>query len=63
MIHREIGVKVPVNAGVDLLFTAAYRHQKAKSVARQDYDQGQFDEWEHTEDLNRLSIGCAIMFR
>jgi len=63
MIHPEIGVKVPINAGVDLLFTAAYRHQKAKSVARQDYDQGQFDEWEHTEDLNRLSIGCAIMFR
>lgn len=63
MIHPEIGVKVPLNADIDLLFTAAYRHQKTKSVARREYDQGQFDEWEHNEDYNRLSLGCAIMFR
>ena len=63
MLHPEIGVKVPLNENSDLLFTAAYRYQKTKSVARKDYDAGQFDEWEHNEDMNRLSFGVAIMFR
>jgi len=63
MFHPEIGVKVPLNENSDLLITAAYRHQKTKSIARKDYDNDQFDEWEHKEDLNRLSIGIAIMFR
>ena len=63
MAHPEIGVKVPLNENSDLLFTVAYRYQKTKSVARKDYDNGQFDEWEHKEDLNRLSFGVAIMFR
>ena len=63
MVHPEIGVKVPLSENSDLLFTAAYRYQKTKSVARKDYDNGQFDEWEHKEDLNRLSFGLAIMFR
>lgn len=63
MFHPEIGVKVPLNENCDLIFTAAYRVQKTKSVARKKYDNGQFDEWEHTEDINRLSFGVAIMFR
>ncbi len=63
MVHPEIGVKVPLNENSDLLFTAAYRHQKTKSIARKDYDNDQFDEWEHNEDINRLSFGVAIMFR
>jgi hypothetical protein len=63
MLHPEIGVKVPLDEKTDLLLTAAYRYQKIKSVARKDYDNGQFDEWEHKEDLNRLSFGVAIMFR
>lgn len=63
MVHPEIGVKVPLNENSDLLFTAAYRYQKTKSVARKDYDNGQFDEWEHNEYINRLSFGVAIMFR
>jgi hypothetical protein len=63
MFHPEIGVKVPLNENCDLMFTAAYRVQKTKSVARKEYENGQFDEWEHTEELNRLSLGVAIMFR
>ena len=63
MLHPEIGVKVPLNENSDLLLTAAYRHQKIKSVARRDNGTNQFDEWEHKEDLNRLSFGVAIMFR
>lgn len=63
MVQFEIGVKVPLNENSDLLFTAAYRYQKTKSVARKEYDNDQFDEWEHNEDINRLSIGIAIMFR
>lgn len=63
MFHPEIGVKVPLNENSDLMFTAAYRYQKTKSVARKEYDDGQFDEWEHNEDINRLSFGIAIMFR
>jgi len=63
MVHPEIGVKVPLSENSDLLFTAAYRYQKTKSVARKDYNDGQFDEWEHKEDINRLSFGFAIMFR
>lgn len=63
MLHPEVGVKVPLNENSDLLFTAAYRYQKTRSVARKEYDQGQFDEWEHNEEINRLSFGIAIMFR
>ena len=63
MFNPEVGVKVPLNENSDLLFTAAYRHQKTKSTARKDYGNNQFDEWEHKEDLNRLSLGVAIMFR
>ncbi|MFA5648013.1 MAG: hypothetical protein WC951_06860 [Bacteroidales bacterium] len=63
MVHPEIGVKVPLSENSDLLFTAAYRFQKTRSVARREYDNGQFDEWEHKEDINRLSFGLAIIFR
>lgn len=63
MLHPETGVKVPLNENCDLMFTAAYRVQKTKSVARKEYVNGEFDEWEHTEDINRLSFGVAIMFR
>lgn len=30
---------------------------------RKNYYSDQFDEWEHKEDINRLSFGVAIMFR
>jgi hypothetical protein len=63
MVHPEVGVKVPLNENSDLLFTVAYRYQKTKSVARKEYTNGQFDEWEHKEDISRLSFGIAIMFR
>jgi hypothetical protein len=63
MLHPEIGVKVPLDKNDDLLLTVAYRVQKTKSVARKDYDSGQFEEWEHKGELNRLSLGVAIMFR
>ena len=63
MFHPEIGVKVPLNENSDLLFTAAYRYQKTKSLAKKEYGNGQFDEWEHNEDFNRLSFSIAIMFR
>jgi len=63
MFHPEIGVKIPLNENSDLMFTAAYRVQKTKSVARKEYENGQYDEWEHNEDNNRLSLGIAIMFR
>ena len=63
MLHPEIGVKVPLNENCDLIFSVAYRVQKTKSVARKEYDNGQFDEWEHTGDINQLSFGVAIMFR
>jgi hypothetical protein len=63
MFHPEIGIKVPVNEYCDLMFTTAYCYQKTKSVARKDYTNGQFDEWEHNENINRLSFGVAIMFR
>lgn len=63
MIHPEVGVKISLNTYCDLLVTAAYRHQKTKSVVRKKYDNNQFDEWEHKEDLNRLSFGIGIMFR
>jgi hypothetical protein len=63
MFHPEVGVKVPLNENSDLLFTVAYRYQKTKSIARKEYDNGQFDEWEHNEEITRLSFGIAIMFR
>jgi len=63
MVHPEIGVKVPLNENCDLLFSAAYRYQKIKSVARKKYDAGQFDEWDHYENISRLVFSIAIMFR
>lgn len=63
MFNPEVGVKVPLNENSDLLFTAAYRFQKTRSVARKENTNGQFEEWEHNEDINRLSFGIAIMFR
>jgi hypothetical protein len=63
MFSPEVGVKVPLNENSDLLFTAAYQFQKTRSVARKETTNGQFDEWEHKEDINRLSFGIAIMFR
>ncbi len=63
LFNPEIGVKVPLSENSDLMFTAAYRHQKTKSVVRKDYDLNQFDEWEHKENINRISFGIAIMFR
>ena len=63
MFNPEVGVKVPLDENSDLLFTVAYRFQKTKSVSRKEYTNGQFDEWEHKEDINRLSVGIAIMFR
>jgi hypothetical protein len=63
MLHPEVGVKVPLNENCDLLFTAAYRYQKTRSVARKEYDQDQFDEWEHNENINQLCFGIGIMFR
>jgi hypothetical protein len=63
MFNPEVGIKVPLNENSDLLFTAAYRFQKTRSVVRKESTNGQFDEWEHKEDINRLSFGIAIMFR
>jgi hypothetical protein len=63
MVHPELGIKVPLSENSDLLFTVAYRYQKSKSVARMDYENAQFDEFEHNEEINRLSFGIAIMFR
>ncbi len=63
MFHPEIGIKIPLSKNSDLLFTVAYRYQKTKSVAKKEYDNSKFDEWEHSEDVNMLSFGVAIMFR
>lgn len=63
MLHPEAGVKVPLNKNCDLLLSTAYRLQKTRSVIRKDYESNQFDEWEHKENLNRLSFGVAVMFR
>lgn len=63
LFHPEVGVKVPLDENSDLLFTAAYRYLKTKSIARKEYDNSQFDEWEHNEEINRLSFGIGIMFR
>jgi hypothetical protein len=63
LFNPEVGVKVPLNENSDLLFTAGYLYQKTKSVARKEYTNGQFEEWEHKEDINRLSFGIAIIFR
>lgn len=63
MFHPEIGVKVPLNKNSDLIFSVAYRYQKTKSIVRKDEGLNQLEEWEHNEDLNRISFGIAIMFR
>jgi len=72
LLNPEMGVKVPLSGNADLLFTVAYRYQKIKSVIRQSYDygvyedinnSGSFNEWTHKENLNRLSFGVAVMFR
>ena len=63
MFHPEMGVKVPLNGNSDLLLTAAFRYQKTTSIVRKDDKEGQFEEWEHRENISRLSFGVAIMFR
>jgi hypothetical protein len=63
LLNPEVGVKVPLNENTDLLFTAAYRYLKTKSVVRKENTFGQFEEWEHNEWINRLSLGIAVMFR
>ena len=61
MLHPEIGFTVPLSERSDLLFTVAYRFQKAKTTVSQDYSQRY--KWEHNVSMNRLSLGMAIMFR
>jgi len=61
MVHPEMGVKIPLNENVDLLFTVAYRYQKTKSTISQNF--GAKNRWEHEESMNRLSFGMAVMFR
>jgi len=61
MFHPEMGVKVPLSEKADLLFTVAYRYQRMQTVGTQHY--GMSYEWRHTEKMNRLSFGLAIMFR
>ena len=61
MIHPEIGIKIPLSAGSDLLFTVAYRYQRMKTVITQ--KGGQSPQWTHKEGMNRLSLGVAFMFR
>jgi len=61
MVHPEMGVKITINENVDLQFTVAYRYQKTKSTASQNF--GIKNKWEHTESMNRMSFGMAIMFR
>jgi len=63
LFHPEIGVKIPLSHNSDLLFTVAYRYQKTRSVARVEYDNAQFSEWEHKEEINRLSFGVAVIFK
>jgi hypothetical protein len=63
LIHPEVGIKVMIGENSDLLLTAAYRYQATKFVARKDYDNGQFDEWDHKENLNRLYLGIGIILR
>jgi hypothetical protein len=63
MLNPEMGVKIPLNRNTDLLFSVAYRHQKIKSMTRQDYDNNQFSEWVHRESINRLSFSIGITFK
>lgn len=63
MINPEVGVKLPLSENSDLLFTAAYNYQMSKSIVKKEFGQSQFEEWEHKEEISRLSFGVAIMFR
>ncbi len=63
MLHPEIGIKVPLDGKDDILITAAYRYQETLSVLRKEYENNQWEEWEHKGNLNRISLGVAIMFR
>jgi len=64
LLNPEIGVKVPLNENSDLLFSAAYRHQKIRSIVKKEnYESNEFDEWEHKEDRNLIAFSIAIMFR
>ena len=60
MFNPEMGVKAPLSADADLLFTVAYRHQKTKSIGRT-HNSSQI--WEQEASMNRISFGIAIMFR
>ena len=61
MVHPEMGVRIPLTENADLLLTVAYRRQKTKSTASQDF--GSRNTWNHEESMNRLSFGFAITFR
>jgi len=61
MLNPEMGVKVPLSENADMLFTVAYRYQKTKSTASQDF--GQQTTWQHQVSMNRLSFSIAVMFR
>jgi hypothetical protein len=63
MLYPEIGIKVPLDEKEDLLLTAAFLYQQSRSVLRKDYDHGQYEEWEHKGNINRISLGLAIVFR
>jgi hypothetical protein len=61
MFHPEFGVKAPISKKADVLFTVAYRYQKARSKVSQDF--GQHYAWKRDVSMNRLSLGVVIMFR
>jgi hypothetical protein len=64
LFNPEIGVKIPLNDNSDLLFSAAYRHQKTRSIVKKEnHESNEFDEWEHKEDRNLIAFSIAIMFR
>jgi len=61
MVQPEIGIKIPLSAGSDLLFTVAYRYQRMKTEIKQHVNP--FTKWTHKEGMNRLSLGVAFIFR
>jgi len=72
MLQPEMGVKVAISENADLLFSIAYRYQKAKTTITSSISSfdpygvstGQhWETWDHKTILNRLSLGIAIMFK